>query len=53
MSNTIAAKLTAVEAALKENVSKVVKSKVSGNFQIIMVSRAAFPKLGVENGIAR
>uniref|UniRef100_A0A4W5QPB1 Enhancer of mRNA-decapping protein 4 n=1 Tax=Hucho hucho TaxID=62062 RepID=A0A4W5QPB1_9TELE len=27
MSNTIAAKLTAVEAALKENVSKVVKSK--------------------------
>jgi hypothetical protein len=31
MNNTIAAKLTAVEAALKENVSKVVKSKVSGN----------------------
>ncbi len=30
MSSTIAAKLTAVEVALKENVTKVVKSKVSG-----------------------
>lgn len=29
MSNVIAAKLTAVEATLKENVTKVVKSKVS------------------------
>lgn len=29
MSSTIAAKLTAVEGTLKENVTKVVKSKVS------------------------
>lgn len=30
LSNTIAAKLTAVEVTLKDNVSKVVKSKASG-----------------------
>lgn len=30
LNNTIAAKLTAVEVTLKDNVSKVVKSKVSG-----------------------
>ena len=30
LSNTVAAKLTTVEAALKDNVTKVVKSKVSG-----------------------
>lgn len=30
LSNTVTAKLTSVEATLKDNVTKVVKSKVSG-----------------------